>query len=345
MTASARSCAVSSGADVTLKQLTHSTGLLFLCLIMAAAPALAMSAKREAQLGAELHEQILAQMPIVENEKLAAYVNDVGQRLVPHSDRPSHTFTFTVIDNGDINAFAIPGGYIYVHRGLLAYLNSEAQLAAVLGHEIAHVTARHPARQQSARNRTNVTAGVLSVLTGSRAVGEATALWGHSFVSGYGREMELEADSLGARFMTSAGYDPQAVIDVISLLKDQERFERQRAREESRQPRTYHGLFSTHPRNDIRLREAIGAASQLEPGQGERNEHAFRIATQGLEWGRDARGRLLRIDYVRATEHTRFAPLAQQLNLGQYGEETLRLVNGYYPRGEPDPGQWIKILR
>src|SRR5690606_28246682 len=268
-----------------VRTLRHALILLALLWAGAANALLMMSEAKEQEIGKTLYDQITAEMPIYPDQKVTDYVNTLGQKLVAHSDKPEGKFTFTVIDNGDINAFATPGGYIYIHRGLLAYLRSEAQLAAVLAHEIAHVTARHSARQQRAQTGSNVAAGLLAILSRSGEVGEATALWGAATVRGYGREMELEADGLGAQTMARAGYDRNAIIEVLGMLKDHERFEKQRAREAGREPQTYHGLFATHPRNDRRLAEIV--ASGATQSGGERGEIPFRIATDGLVWGRN----------------------------------------------------------
>lgn len=264
--------------------------ILALCATWAADGygALPLSEQKEAEIGKEMYDKILAEMPVYAEQKLTAYVNDVGQRLAKHSDRPDLPYTFTVIDNPDINAFATPGGYIYIHRGLLTYMNSEAQLAAVLAHEIAHVTARHAVRQKRAQTGSNVAAGLLAILTQSYEVGEASAMWGAATVRGYGRDMELEADGLGAQFLARAGYDTQAMIEVIALLKDHERVEKKRARDAGTKPTIYHGLFATHPRNDKRLLEIINNADKNTASvAGESNIDEFRIASEGLVWGQN----------------------------------------------------------
>ncbi|MDU3291699.1 MAG: M48 family metalloprotease [Pseudomonas aeruginosa] len=108
-----------------------------------------MSEQQELGMGARYNQEILKQFPRYNDEKLQAYVQRVGERVARSSHRSNLQYHFTVIDSPDINAFALPGGYIYIHRGLIAYLGSEAELAAVLGHEVGHVTARHSVRQQS----------------------------------------------------------------------------------------------------------------------------------------------------------------------------------------------------
>ncbi|GAA0351690.1 M48 family metalloprotease [Bowmanella denitrificans] len=454
-----------------------------------------MSESRELEIGEEMHKKILETQPIYEDEKVTAYVNQVGQALAKVGERPELTYHFTVLDNPQINAFALPGGYIYVNRGLLAYMHSEAQLAAVLAHELGHVTARHAVRQDTARTGAQVLS-VMSVLaTGSWAVGDAASLWSSAAVMGYGREMELEADGLGARYLSKAGYSPHAMIEVISTLKDQEKFTRHLNAKTGRQ-QTYHGLFSTHPRNDTRLREVVDKAAELEKHTQvvEKDPAEFRSIMDGLVYGPSYRrpddkkddednrfthnrlgfsvifpddwqvtnaghtiiaeapdksalmhmevtrrqeelppGNYLRkyydvpllmrsedfsqagmlghtgirpaddklpqpsrvaifyrgsliymlqgevhkpdpdtdydklfldsihsfapergtaalpkpktINYVQAEPGTTFAGIARSMRIGRYAEEQLRLINGYYPSGEPKEGEWLKIIR
>lgn len=224
-----------------------------------------MSEAQEIQLGREEHAKILQEFGRYDDPELQDYVTRVGQRIAAVSHRPQLQYTFTVLDSEDINAFALPGGYVYITRGIMAYLNSEAELVAVLGHEVGHVTARHSVRQQSGAMATGVGATVIGILTGSGDLASVANMAGTALVSGYGRDMELEADSLGAQYLDRLGYDPDAMIDVVRLLKNQESFELQQARTENREPRVYHGVFATHPDNDTRLKEVVKAAHKVEP--------------------------------------------------------------------------------
>ena len=227
-----------------------------------------MSENKEKEIGLEEHEKVLDSMPVLEDEKLLAYVREVGNKVAKVSHRPNLEYTFNIIDSPDINAFALPGGYVYVNRGLLTFMNSEADLAAVLAHEIGHITARHAVQQQARGALANVasTVGgvVTAVATGSGYVGsqisQVASIWAQTGLSGFGREHELEADQLGAEYLVRAGYDPTAMIDVITVLKNQEDF----SRRVSGGGGGYHGLFATHPRNDTRLQEAIAAVGQLD---------------------------------------------------------------------------------
>jgi predicted Zn-dependent protease len=219
-----------------------------------------MSESQEIQLGQQEHAKILQEYGQYDDQALQDYVSQIGRRIAAVSERPQLKYTFTVLDSDEVNAFALPGGYVYITRGIMAYLNSEAELVAVLGHEVGHVTARHAVRQQTGATATGVGAAVIGVLTGSGDLANVANMAGTALVSGYGRDMELEADSLGARYLGRLGYNPDAMIDVVRLLKNQEAFEIQQARAENRKPHIYHGVFATHPDNDTRLHEVVKAA-------------------------------------------------------------------------------------
>jgi len=225
-----------------------------------------MSAAQEVEIGRKMHPQILQQYGRYADEELQGYVSGVGQRIVAVSHLPDLQFTFTVLDSEEVNAFALPGGYVYITRGIMAYLNSEAELAAVLGHEVGHVTARHAVRQQSGATAAGVGATLIGILTGSGDLANLANMAGTALVRGYGRDMELEADKIGAEYLARLGFSPDAMIDVVRLLKNQELFEVQLARQEGREPRVYHGVFSTHPDNDTRLREVVNSAREAGGG-------------------------------------------------------------------------------
>ncbi|WP_134676116.1 M48 family metalloprotease [Ectopseudomonas khazarica] len=249
-----------------------------------------MSERQELDLGARYNQEILKQNPPYADAKLQAYIQRVGERVARNSHRNQLSYVFTLVDSPDVNAFALPGGYIYIHRGLLAYLNSEAELAAVLGHEIGHVTARHSVRQQSQSTAWGLLGQAAAIGTGVGAVGDLTSVMGNAFVRGYGRDMELEADGLGAQYLARSGYDPQAMIEVVKVLKSQEDFAREQAARRGEAPAQggYHGLFDTHPDNDRRLQEVIGPARALVGGNQEVGRDAFLQQLDGLVFGDSA---------------------------------------------------------
>ncbi len=242
-----------------------------------------MSENSEIERGKEEHAKILESQAIYKDPELQAYVDQVGKRLAAISHRPDLDYVFTIIDSADINAFALPGGYVYINRGLMAYLTTEAQLAAVLGHEIGHITARHAVRQQAAGKTANILSTAVVFATGVSTLGETASLFGGALVSGYGRDMELEADGLGAEYLTKAGYDPNAMVEVIGVLKNHEDF----TKKTSRRAAAYHGLFASHPRSDTRLQEAVSKAGDvvLEPNPAPVDPTVFRKSITGLALG------------------------------------------------------------
>lgn len=229
-----------------------------------------MSEAQEISLGRKANADVFKQYKKYDSPALQDYVDSVGQKIAQHSHRPNLHYHFTVLDSPEVNAFALPGGYVYITRGILAYLNSEAELAAVLGHEIGHVTARHGVRQASAAEAANIGISIVSIFVPeiNNAAGQnLTNLLGGALLSGYGREHELEADRLGSEYLARTGYDPQAMIRVISVLKNQELFDAEIAKQEGRQPQHYHGVFATHPDNDTRLQQAVNESSHLTVAQ------------------------------------------------------------------------------
>lgn len=247
-----------------------------------------MSEQQEIQQGAQAHKEVLREYGRVDDKRLQAYVSRVGKRLAAKSHRPNLDWHFTVVDSPQVNAFALPGGYVYVTRGIMAYLNSEAELAGVVGHEIGHVTARHGVRQQSAATVVGLGAILGSVLVpglDSQAGSSLLQAIGQSLVAGYGREHELEADRLGAEYLARAGYNPQAMVEVIGVLKNQERYDIELAREEGREPRRYHGLFDTHPSNDARLQQVVGEANKYQVAKPLENREAYLEVMDGVYFG------------------------------------------------------------
>jgi predicted Zn-dependent protease len=251
---------------------------------------------RAVQTGKKLHVQITQEMGVHDDLELQEYVQRIGEKLAVHAGHPEWEWKFTIVDTNDVNAFATQGGFVYISRGILPYLQNEAQLAAVIGHEIAHNAAEHSQKRQRKGMLAGIASAATAIFTGLPALADLTNVAGTAIIQGYGREAELEADRLGAEYLAKAGYDPDALIHVIASLKNQELFEREQARIEKRQPRVYHGVFASHPAMDQRLQEAVAAAGKVESSAtGDiLNRDGYLDAIHGLPVGSSRRQGMLR---------------------------------------------------
>ena len=248
-----------------------------------------ISEDQEIAMGRQGHGDVMKRYSLYENPELQNYVETVGRKLAAKSHRSGLVYRFHVLDSTEINAFALPGGYIYITRGLMSYLNSEAEFAAVLGHEIGHVTARHSVRQASASQVAGIGATIGAIFLPqlrTQAGQQMVNMAGSAFLSGYGRDHELESDRLGAEYLARTGYDPQAMLDVIGVLKNQQVFDETLAKAEGREPRRYHGVFASHPDNDTRLQQVILAANQYKvTGKEIRNRSEYLALMENLVIG------------------------------------------------------------
>jgi len=242
-----------------------------------------VSPEKELQMGREAYPAVVAEYGVYEDSTVQRYVNGIGQRLAKVSHLPNLEWHFTVIDDPAVNAFAMPGGYIYVTRGILAHLNSEAQLAGVLGHEIGHVTARHSAQQMTQEQIAGVGLGVASIF--SRTVAQygqlAQQAMGLMFLK-YSRDHETEADALGVDYATKAGYDPAEIPATYAMLK----------RVSDRAGQRLPGYMSTHPDpgdREVRTTSLAAAARAGKTGLLVRRDEMLKEAN-GIVFGDDPRG-------------------------------------------------------
>lgn len=215
-----------------------------------------ISEATELSMGRAADKQVIAQFGLYDNKPLQLYVNRIGQKLIFElSDRVFSKFFFKVVDSSVINAFALPGGYIYVTRGLLAVCNSEAELAGVLGHEIGHVIYHHGVKQMVRA----IGAQILSLgaaIADPENAGQWLMVTTQLFQTinlGYGREAELESDAQGMINMSEAGYNPQNVGRFFRTLRRQEIMTGQ----------SYHSFQASHPETKERIINADMKASSL----------------------------------------------------------------------------------
>ncbi|MEM6907223.1 MAG: M48 family metalloprotease [Pseudomonadota bacterium] len=274
-----------------------STGLVALALASCTAGGPIPSASTpitaaEAQQGANYHPQLLAEFGGAMSGPQAAYVEQVGKNIAAYSQlgNARESFNVTLLNSSVNNAFAVPGGYIYTTRQLVALMDNEAELAAVLGHEVGHVAARHSERRQRKAQRNSIL-GVLgaigsSVLLGDSQIGNVLtrgALQAPQFLTlAYSREQEEEADRLGIDYLSRANYDPQAMGDLLERLTQQNDLEARLQGRESARPPVW---ASTHPEPVARVRLARSYASQ-KPGS-MTNRDTFLSRIDGMIYGDD----------------------------------------------------------
>ena len=239
-----------------------------------------MSEAQEISAGQEADAQVKKEMGIYNDPTLQAYVSGIGMRLAMVSERPTLPWHYTVVDSPVVNAFALPGGYIYVTRGILPFLNDEAQLAGVLGHETGHVTARHAAQQYT--RAVGGTVGLVALgifVPGARPFGQiAEQGLGVLFLK-FSREFELQADQLGARYAARGNWDPAGVPDMLATLG--------RLDEASGQTKGIPNWLETHPEPLARIKEIQPQVQQLSAGRTDfvRNQDAMLRAVDGLIYG------------------------------------------------------------
>jgi len=220
-----------------------------------------MSEEDEKRVGGEEHPKILSQFGgEYKNEQLTSYVTSIGKKIAAVSEVPNLPYRFTVLNDEKVNAFALPGGYVYITRGLLALAENEAEMAGVLAHEVGHITARHTAQRYSTAMATNIGLTVLGVL-GSVAglpsgLNQVVSLGANAAVQGYSRSQELQADMLGVRYMTRVGYSPDGMTTFFKKLGAHTKLE---AKMEGKGG-VDHNIMSTHPRTEDRITQAIDLA-------------------------------------------------------------------------------------
>ncbi len=220
-----------------------------------------MSPKDELRVGQEEHPKILQQYGGNYNDlRFAKYISDVSLKLTQISELPNLTYTFTVLNESGVNAFALPGGYIYITRGLLALVENEAEMAGVLAHEIGHVTARHTAQRYSKSVATNLGLNVVGILGSFYGApvgaGNILSLGAALYLKGYSREQELEADKLAVRYLIRAGYDPNAMVTFFKKMQAHSYLQAKLAGKFDGEGQKFHAL-STHPRTAKRIVQAI----------------------------------------------------------------------------------------
>ncbi len=245
----------------------------------------------EAQQGAQYHPQFIAEFGGEMSGPQASYVEDIGQGIAVQSGLANSptAFDVTLLNSSVNNAFAVPGGYVYVTRQLVTLMNNEAELAGVLGHEVGHVAARHSARRQATAQRNQLgglgVAILSSVLLGDNPlagqIGQAAMQGSQLLTLSYSRSQEIEADNLGVSYLQRAGYDPRAMASLLQSLAAQNSLD---AQLQGRDNATIPAWASTHPDPASRVQNALAQAGA---GTGITNRETFLRRIDGLIYGDD----------------------------------------------------------
>lgn len=258
-----------------------------------------MSPEDELRVGAEEHPKLVRQFGgKYPDRSLEAYVQRLGSMLSRVSELPDLKFSFTVLNDHRINAFALPGGYIHITRGLLAMAENEAEVAGVLAHEIGHVTARHSAQRYSQTMAANLgltLLGVLGQVAGAPGgIGDLASVGADLYLKSFSREQETEADTLGVRYMTRAGFDADGMTSFFRKLQSHEDLEAKLA---NKNGDSGHSFNATHPRTTDRIQHAIKLAQVAHRDDAHVGRAEYLPHIDGLMFGDDPsqgvrRGRL-----------------------------------------------------
>jgi predicted Zn-dependent protease len=256
-----------------------------------------MSPTQEQQVGDEQNSAIIAQYGgAIENARINQFVNDIGQKLVPYTERTDVArYSFTVLDTDDVNAFALPGGYVYITRGLLNLAQNEAQVAGVLAHELAHIQARHSAQQYSQGALANLGVGLLGAViggSGGQMASQAAGLGAQAGLMKYSRTHEFEADTLGIRYMQKAGYEPSAAAAFLEMLARNTQFES--SIKGAGNSANAFSLMASHPQTTDRIQQAYQIAAQYPQAQYTLGRDRYLNAIDGMNYGGSAKSGFVR---------------------------------------------------
>jgi predicted Zn-dependent protease len=240
-----------------------------------------ISQQQEVQMGQQYVQQINAQLPIVQDPELNRYINVLGDSIARLTSRKDLDWQFFIVDAQEVNAFAVPGGFVYVNRGLIQRADQMDELAGVLGHEIGHVVRRHTVKQMEKAQGANIGVTLACVLTSicsSQAAGAAINIAGGAVFARFSRSDEAEADAEGVKNTVRAGISPVGMVSMFQKLLD----------ERKARPGAVESWFLTHPLEEDRINAVQSMINALPPGQlaqlgtDSRNFHAFKSRIQSL---------------------------------------------------------------
>jgi predicted Zn-dependent protease len=218
----------------------------------------AISTQQEVQMGTDYAQQINAQLPIVKDPEVVRYINVLGDSIAKLADDRSLDWQFFVVNSQEVNAFAVPGGYVYVNRGLIERAQKMDQLAGVLGHEIGHVVRRHSVKQMEQAQGANIGVTLACVLTqvcNNQATGALINVGGTALFAKFSRDDEAQADEEGVKNVVRAGIDPRGIPEMFQILLN----------ERERSPSTVDAWFATHPLEESRIQATDAQIAKINP--------------------------------------------------------------------------------
>ena len=228
-------------------------------LVLAATMAgCAISTQQEVQMGTEYAQQINAQLPIIKDPEVVRYINVLGDSIARLADDRSLDWRFFVVNSSEVNAFAVPGGYVYVNRGLIERAQKMDQLAGVLGHEIGHVVRRHSVKQMEQAQGANIGVTLACVLTqvcNNQATAAAINVGGTALFAKFSRDDEAQADEEGVKNTVRAGIDPRGIPEMFQILVN----------ERERSPSSVDAWFATHPLEEDRIQATQAQIAKINP--------------------------------------------------------------------------------
>ena len=231
-----------------------------------------LNAEEEIDIGSKEHPKILKAFGgSYGSKELKAYVSSLGNKLKNVTNQDNLTWTFTILDSPVVNAFALPGGYIYISRGLLTLANDEAELASVLGHEIAHVKARHTAQRHAKAKITNLGLNILDIVLGQPIVSQVASIGAYGVLASFSRSEEIEADILGKNYIIDAGYDETGSYRFLSRLRDLSQLS------SDKDKKNINSLFATHPKTKDRMENVKNSINNKNLFVTNRNEYLAMI--------------------------------------------------------------------
>ncbi len=305
-----------------------------------------ISQETELAMGKGADQKITEQYGIYQDKELQLYVNQIGQNLVSNlSDKVFSRYYFRIVDSSDINAFALPGGYVYVTLGLMAMVNSEAELAGILGHEIGHIIFHHGAKQMARSIGSQILAlggAIASPKNAGQWLTISTALFQQINI-GYGREAEIESDEQGILNSMETGYSPFGMEGFLKSLR----------RKEVMSGQSYHAFQATHPDTQERIIKASLLAERMtdEPKNvnSYRNRYLSRI--RGLKYkgqkhaGDRKRSELKYIDIYEVQKGDTFQSIAEKELGDKLKDLDISVINGRKESSQPKPGELLKLVK